>query len=182
MMKQRKDSGGVLCTDGPEVLKAEYYKQKTQFYSSFPLVPPPPTSKSKKVWDSVYEKQLQSGVTSKEFIQAQFSYFEQTFKTTPSLKHLLTKGAVQRAQDFAKSGGKFTPGKAYVSVGSDEAELLRSTDEQLRDMCKAQGITRVEFYKKFVLTGFFPVTPKYTELDPEYHKAKTEWDDAKTRL
>lgn len=170
-----KSNPTALTEDGPNQLKKLYYDLRTQFYSSFSLVPSVPNQRSKDLWEKVHSCQQRAGVSSKTYMEAQFSYFEKHFKTVPSLKHLLTLNAVQRAQDFAKNGNKFSPGVAYKVEGTDRAELLRATDETIRAMCKTRGISKCEFYLQFVLTGFFPLPDTYTSLDPEFSKAKSTW-------
>lgn len=174
---QRRQGKETEDSKGPAALRILYHKLKGNYYSKITGLPVPPNERSTKLWKAVYEKQLQSGVDADTFLKAQFAYFDEVFKTVPAIKHLLTLNAVQRAQEYAKSGNKFVQGKAYVPVASDRAEVLRATDEQVRSMCEAHSIDRVEFYRRFVVSGYYPLPKEYTDVDPDYARAKKLWDE-----
>jgi hypothetical protein len=174
---RKKTGQEVDSAQGPAVLRMLYHRLKSNYYSRITGLPVPSNERSNKLWKAVYDKQVQSGVDAETFVQAQFAYFDQVFKTAPAIKHLLTLNAVQRAQEYAKSGNKFVQGKAYTPLDSDRAEVLRATDEQVRSMCEAHEIGRVEFYKRFVLSGYYPLPKDYTDVDPDYTRAKQLWDE-----
>lgn len=130
-----------------------------------------PSNRQISFWKRVLTCVEESGVEPKDYLTAQFKFFHHAFGKTPEAKQLTTPGAVLRAKAFAESTNK--PKYKIISNGietkKDFALTMKLADEQMRNICKAQNLTREEVYRKFVLTGLISFPKEYLKHDPEYH-------------
>lgn len=104
-----------------------------------------------------------------EYISAQFQWFDKNFGTYPKSYQLRTKAAVQRALEGSNNPRKVV--SKYKASTNSTADVMRMADKQVRDMCRAQKVTREEFYMKFVLTGLVQLPEPFLKADPAYRKA-----------
>jgi hypothetical protein len=131
-----------------------------------------------KVVDSLRRQQLwgrvqtcckQAEVSPERYMKAQFNYFHTAFGTAPKLSQLATEAAVERASAFE---GK-TEGKVVASAQDAKVNLgavFSRCEQQVRDICRAQKVTREEYYQRFVLTNLISMPIEFLKADPVYRR------------
>lgn len=133
----------------------------------------------RKFWGKVQQCCKEAGVTPERYIKAQFSYFHNVFGTAPKLNQLITEAAVARAVDFdGNTAGRVV---GSIPVHRDEGSIFRHCENQIREVCRAQSLSREEYYKKFVLTKLIPMSKEFLNLDPIYLKVLNESRDGTIR-
>lgn len=153
----------------PIVLKALYYSMYLDYTGDRFLFAKEYNARSRALWTRVEETRQAAGVEPEVFMTAQFVYFHEAFKTYPRLPQLTTEEAVKRAREYA--------GKVKRVVGAqpapvNRADSFKQTEKLIQRTMRAQGIDRVEFYKRFILTGEMIVPEQFLRLDPAYKEAK----------
>ena len=146
-----------------------YARLRTQ-YDGKPHVGKPLTKRSKSFWGRVLVKQKESGVSPEKFMTAQFDWFHKNFGKIPEVFQLATDAAVTRAREYAGSENKRIASTAR-EANVNFAELMKQSDKMMRDICAAQGMTRLEVYTKLVIPGHFAFPKQYLESDPVYKQA-----------
>lgn len=123
-------------------------------------------------WHRVYLFCKENNVDPSAHIKAQFFYFNKTFGTSPKLEQLMTPKSLERTKDCKTEQKRVVP---FAREGTfDLGALYGRCDKQVRDMCRAQGMTRLEFYKEVVLTGAVQLPLDFLSSDPVYQKATEE--------
>jgi len=165
--------------DLAEARKAQriYYEYLNK-YTHKKHIPPSSldTPRAVTFWKSVAATIAQSQVQTEEFMSAQFSWFDKNFGTSPQLKNLRTEAAIIRAQEAANIAPKKVVAKYTAAVGNF-ADTMRMADQMLRNICKAQKMTRQEAYCKLVIPGLLSLPESFLKADPEYAKAKESLND-----
>jgi len=146
-----------------------YTRLRTQYdgklHASKPL-----SKRAKSFWLRVIERQKQAGVSPEKFMTAQFDWFHRNFGKVPEVFQLTTEAAVTRAKEYAGSENK-----KIAATSREEkvnfAELMKQSDKMMRDICAAQGMTRLEVYTKLVIPGHFMFPKQYLDSDPVYKQA-----------
>ncbi len=148
-------------------LRILYYSMMDSYYqrTSFPFTPPP-SRKGLTMWSKVAEYKRMAGVSAEVYIKAQFAWCDKCFGSPPTFAHLMTENAVNRALQFSGLPGRVVT--SAVPMQSEKAELLKQTDAQIRAICKAQSMTKAEFYREIVIPGLMILPHAYTSIDPEY--------------
>lgn len=146
-----------------------YYQHVTAYTGNKYANPTIRTKRQLAYWRSVGKAVKTSGVAPSKYMAAQFNYFDKVFGTYPKVQQLHTEAAITRALEF--TGNTKTLVKRYKSTNTT-ADVMRQADKQVRQMCKAQKLTREQFYKKLVLTGIVSLPKVFLEADPAYRKAK----------
>ena len=119
-------------------------------------------------WSRVVDICQKQGFTPKAYLQAQFSYFHTTFGTAPLLPQLITEKATERAKAEVKIKGRVVA--SAVASDFSLSDMFRECDKQVRNICRAQNMTREEFYQKLVVTGEYPLPVAFLNVDPVYQK------------
>jgi hypothetical protein len=120
-------------------------------------------------WARVVDACKETSMTPNEYMKAQFVWFHKTFKTTPTPIQLSTKAAIERAREFTGTRQKRVVASAK-DANVEIADVFRRCEKQVRDMCRAQKMTREQFYAELVLTGEFSLPLSFLEADPVYRR------------
>lgn len=149
-----------------------YYAYKNKYLGKNTSIAPLASKKAISFWTGVVEACEKAGTSMDVFMSAQFNWFNSNFGTYPKFANLRTPAAIQRAQ--AAVG--IAPKKAVARYQSTDnfAEIMRTADKQVRDMCSAQKLSRKEFYSNFVLSGIVALPKQFLEKDPAYIEALKE--------
>lgn len=156
--------------DIDETKMAGIYGRLRSQYDGKPHMGKPLSKRAKSFWQRVIAKQKESGVSAEKFMTAQFDWFHKNFGKIPDVYQLTTDAAVTRAKEYAGSENKkivSTAREANVNF----ADLMKQADKMMRDICKAQGMTRLEVYTKLVIPGHFTFPKQYLDSDPVYKQA-----------
>lgn len=157
-------------------LQRLYYEYYNKYTHKKSIPPSLETPRAQTYWKSVAAAVVQSQVPAEEYISAQFSWFDKNFGTAPQLKNLRTEAAVIRAQEAANIAPKKVVAKYTAAVGNF-ADTMRMADQMLRDVCKAQKMTRQEVYRNLVIPGLLSMPESFLKADPEFAKAKESLND-----
>ncbi len=150
-----------------------YHTMKCDYYSQHCYIDFNHINKSAIVfWSRVVGVCKDLDMTPDTYLKAQFTYFHQTFGTVPDVQQLITDKALERAKTVKGFTGRVAASAIQSSVPLPA--LFKSCDKQVRDICRAQKLTRKEFYQKLVLTGEFPMPVSFLEADPIYKEALDE--------
>ena len=152
-----------------ETLRGLYFKMVEEYSSKKKFViPKVRTEKSRATWRRIEAARVRSGQDSDTYLHAQFAFFHQAFGKPPTIVQLGTAKAVTRAQEFV--GTTKHKVKGIPDYKMELCDLLKSSDQRMRALCKAQEMTRQEVYERLVKTGlvFFP--KEYTSIDPAYQE------------
>lgn len=147
-----------------------YYQYKNKYTGKHIPISPLESKKSISFWTGVVESADKASVSIEAFIAAQFAWFHKNFGTYPKFENLRTSCAIQRAQE--SQGIKPKKAVARYQAGDNFAETMRMADQQVRSMCQAQKLTRVQFYKELVLTGVVSLPEAFLKADKAYQEAK----------
>lgn len=126
-------------------------------------------AKSVALWTRAEKARERSGASQERFLKAQFDWFHKTFGRAPEPLQLTTDAAVERALSF---GGR-TEGRVVsnnIKHKTSMADVFRQNEKLLQQMMAAQGCTREEFYRKFVITGIYSFSPEFLKADPAYRR------------
>lgn len=152
------------------LLKSLYYNMLMDYTGGGYLFETEPNAHSKALWKRVEAARQDSGVEPQTFMKAQFKWFDKNFGTHPRLMQLTTDDAVKRAIEFAGDADKKVVGAPKAPV--KRTEMLKETEKLIQSVMRAQKCNRLEFYKRFVLTGVYPIPEAFLKLDPVYKQAK----------
>ncbi len=119
-------------------------------------------------WARVYEASKTAKLTPRQYLQAQFEWFHEAFRKVPDVKQLATEAALERAAGFSGNTRRIIASSVETKVPM--SDVFKRCDKQVRDMCRAQKITREEFYREFVVTGIVPLPLSFLTADPVYRR------------
>lgn len=168
-------------TEGGNSLAAElnmrnrYYLMLEQFTGQMNFAVPTWTKRSESFWKRVVQAQEASGVTSEVFLKAQFHWFNKSFGKPPELKQLTTPASIARAQEFAQDTNVNKDRRVVANAQKANiplADLMRQAEQQVRTMSRAQNMTREEFYRNLVVTGYVQLPQEFLKADPVYQRVK----------
>lgn len=117
-------------------------------------------------WARVYEASKKAKLTPRQYLQAQFAWFHEAFRKVPDVRQLATEEALKRAEEFSGSTRRIVASSIETKVPM--SAVFKRCDKQVRDMCRAQKLTREEFYREFVVTGIIPLPLSFLTADPVY--------------
>lgn len=123
-------------------------------------------------WHRVYNFCKENNVDPNAHISSQFFYFNRTFGTSPKLEQLMTPKSLERTKECKTEQKRVVPFARDANL--DLGALYGRCDKQVRDMCRAQGMSRLEFYKEIVLTGAVQLPLDFLSADPVYQRATEE--------
>lgn len=152
------------------ILKSLYYHMLLDYTGDRYIFEKEPNAHSKALWKRVEAARQDSGADAQTFMRAQFAWFDKHFGTYPRLMQLTTSEAVKRAVEFEGNSEKRVVGVKEAPV--KRTDMLKETEKLIQSIMRAQKCTRLEFYKKFVLTGLQPIPEQFLRLDPVYTQAK----------
>jgi len=150
-------------------LSHQYYDMKARYSGKRVVTTVVESAKRDAFWLRVQQRCQAAGVPPERFMKAQFDYFHAAFGTIPKLNQLITEAATTRAQAFAgKTAGHVVSNaiEAPVSMGA----LFARCEQQVRDVCRAQKMTREEYYAAFVVTKIIAMPQQFLDADPVYKK------------
>lgn len=162
-------TGDLEATDGKE-RKAQrvYYEFYAKYKHRASIIPSIKTKRAYTLWHAVVVAAEKADVEIEKYIAAQFKWFDATFGKIPEPHHMRTEAAIIRAQEFTGTTTKVV--ERYRST-DNFADVMSEADAQVRNMCRAQKLTRVEFYEKFVVTGIVGFPQQFLDADPAYKQA-----------
>jgi hypothetical protein len=175
------NTGGVK----PEIQLVEqlafyYYHMRAQYARKRVTTKATESLRRQEFWGRVSVCCKAAGVSPERYMKAQFSYFHTAFGTTPKLSQLATKAATERAKLY---GGK-TSGNVVSNAIETKVELgaiFARCEQQIRDICRHQKISREEYYRKFVLSGLVNMPKEFLNADPTYQQVTNELRDGTIR-
>lgn len=156
--------------DLDEMQMATLYGRMRSQYSGKPHMFKELNNRSKSFWRRVITRQKESGVAPEKFLTAQFDWFHSNFGRIPDVVQLTTEAAVTRAREYAGKDNK----KVTATTREEKAnfaDLMRHSEKMMRDICKAQGMTRLEVYTNLIIPGHFTFPKQYLDSDPIYRQA-----------
>lgn len=150
-------------------LSHHYYDMQAKYSNKRVVTRPKESKKRTQFWSRVQEACKVSEVSPERYMKAQFDYFHVAFGTTPKMANLATDAAIERAKAYdGKTSGKIVGNaiEAGVSLGS----VFARCEKQVRDIMRAQRVTREEYYQRFVLTRLIAMPQEFLNADPVYRK------------
>jgi hypothetical protein len=166
-------SGETISPEVPvsiQVLRDTYYNMLRSYQGNDYSYPTEMNKQSINLWTRVETARSKAGCLADKYIKAQFAWFHKKFGKAPTVEQLSTPGAVERALEFSGSTTGRVVGNNIIHKNS-LAETFKQNEVLLQSMMKAQQCTRVEFYKRFVITGIYSFDTRFLEADPAYQKA-----------
>ncbi len=154
-------------------LAHHYYHMKASYSGKRVQTRVVDSARRQQFWGKVQTCCKTADVTPERYMKAQFSFFHIAFGTTPKLNQLATEAAIERAQSFeGKTSGKVVGNaiESGVSLGS----LFARCEQQVRDICRAQSVTREEYYRIFVIPGLISMPHEFLSADPVYQEVANE--------
>ncbi len=152
-------------------LQSTYYRL-LRTYNHEGVISMPP-KKIAACWNkTILKAYLASESTSVEhYLKAQFQWFHAVFRTSPEIKQLGTKAAIDRANLYVpESTANITT--AVVAFKKDVPTLMRNAEKQMQALREARSFTREEVYKHLVIPGLFIFPKEYLDADPVYQRIK----------
>lgn len=151
------------------VLKDKYYSMLKDYTRSVQSMAPLEMNKrSVALWTRVEKARTAAGCSADKFLTAQFLWFDKAFGKAPSVEQLTTEAAIDRALEYTGEAKRVVGNN--IKHASDKVSVFRHSEQLVQDIMRAQGVTRVEFYKQFVLTGHFTLPKEFMEADPAYQE------------
>jgi len=149
-------------------LSYHYYKMLHEYntYTFVSLVKPVPNKRGESYWNKVAERCLQAEVSPEKYIKAQFVYFNKHFNKSPEHKHLITEEAVKRAKTVSSIQDRVV--SDHLPSNVDLGTLFSECEKMIRRLCRAQNISREEFYRNFVIPGIITIPKQFLQADPVY--------------
>lgn len=120
------------------------------------------------VWKRALARCEESGVEPRLFMKAQFVFFSKVFGMPPEPKHFTTEKAVDRAKAFDPTQHKSKVVASSLVHKSELTDVFQWADKQLRDICRAQNMSRAEVYEKLIIPGVYVLPKAFLDADPEY--------------
>lgn len=167
---------GVLDVDAhfTRQLAHHYYDMRARYRGKVALTRPKTSVKSVAFWAKIQTACKQAGVTPERYMKAQFDFFHVAFGTVPKLSQLGTEAAIVRASEFeGKTTGKVVGNAIEAKV--DLGAIFQRCEKQIRDICRAQKMTRKEYYQHFVLTKLISMPTQFLAADPTYREVVNEF-------
>lgn len=169
-------SGGEPTAEyGPEMLlRGLFYGMKEDYVGKYFAIPKN-TKRSLSLWKRVEKAREEADVPPEVYLRAQFHWFDKVYGKAPTLSQLATEAAIERAQEFSVDK---TVNKERRILGNNRpadlsfADIMRQTERQIRDICRAQKMTREEFYRELVLTGVMSIPKQFLDADPIFKRVK----------
>lgn len=156
-------------------LRTLYYKMVEDYRSSSMFsMPVNYTNRSNSLWSRVAENCKKAGTTPRNYLKAQFIFFDRAFGKPPTLVQLTTTKALERAKRFDSRSTRTDKVVGTKAHRADIADLMRAGEEQMRHLMRVHGISRDEVYRKFVVTGLFTFPKEYLKADPVYRRVCEE--------
>lgn len=154
-------------------LAFHYYEMKARYYGKSTVTRVTHSKKSENFWKRVQLACKTSGVTPERYMKAQFDFFNVAFGTVPKINQLITEAAIERAREFAgKTEGRVVSNAIEAKV--DLGAVFKRCEQQIRDICRAQKLTRKEYYQHFVLTKLISMPKQFLDADPVYQEVIRE--------
>lgn len=155
-----------------QALRSLYYDMLRDYKGDQYAIPKPLTKRGEALWTRVDAARKRAGVDPKQFMKAQFAWFDKAFGRAPSVEQLTTDAAITRVSEVGEVTRKRIVGRS-IEADIDLASIFRQSEKLLQDMMRAQSYTdRTEFYKDFVLTGVFTFDKRFLDADPAYRRAR----------
>ena len=149
-----------------------YIKMRETYFQKKEHAPTKMTKQGVVLWTRVEAARRRSGASQERFLVAQFTWFQKAFGRPPEPLQLTTDTAVERALAYTGEGHR------AVSKGlehkSSKADTFRQNEKLLQQMMAAQGCTREQFYRDFVITGIYSFSPEFLKADPVYRRVVGE--------
>lgn len=164
-----QESGGLTLSAPVEVLRTAYYSYLNSYKRSHSFAERRVTKRAIALWERVEKAQRAAGVDASTFIEAQFVWFHKAFGKSPTLEQLTTEAAVERAKDYTLSISR--PVSNDIKVEVDLSERWKQAEDLVQRTIEAQGCSRVEFYRKFVISRIFTLPKDFLKADPAYTEA-----------
>jgi hypothetical protein len=154
------------------------YRKMWQEYYQRPLVRYPKLMSKRGIafWHRVAVNCTTAKVSPELYMRAQFHWFHKKFGRPPEVLQLTTKNALDRVVEFLAT----EQNSARKVIGNDirpnldKAAVFRRCEKQVRDVCRAQGLSREEFYVRIVLTGAMAMPQEFLDMDPVYRKVASD--------
>lgn len=125
------------------------------------------------LWKRVVKACNSSGVDPETYLKSQFAYFRKHFGTYPKVYQLATEQAIERAVAFSGDSSKRVIATSKPNR-TDIASVMRTAENQMQAICRAQKISREEVYRNLVIPGIITFPSVYLKSDPVYQKVKSE--------
>lgn len=164
-------AAGVPAEHLEEYLMRDCYHRMMDEYTRKPqhgVAPPEFTPRSLAAWRRVVKACKESGVDRDTFMQAQFTWFHEKFRTSPTLPQLTTDAAVIRAASVVPKQVRTNNIEAEISVG----DLFKRCEKQMADLMRAQKLSREEVYTNLVKPGLVMFPEKFLNADPTWRRLK----------
>lgn len=172
LVKDRADCAASIVSGDTEgsvseaFMLRELYHQRLARYKRKITPLGPMNNRSKALWTRVAVACAKSQKPRETFIDAQFSYFDKIFKTAPTPVQLTTDLAIMRATSY--DGQAFNSVTNNLAYTVDLGDLFSQCEKQMRDVMKAQKMTRQEVYTAFVKPGLIYFPQEYLKADPAW--------------
>lgn len=153
-----------------EYMLRDIYNRELENYTRQRVFTPEMNPKALSLWSRVAKAWRVSGVDMETFIKAQFTYFHNTFRTSPTIVQLTTDGAVVRAASVKPEKVMTNDIPANVNLG----ELFQRCEKHMTEIMRAQKLTREEVYRKLVVTRLVAFPAQYLNADPVWRKVRDE--------
>ncbi len=153
-----------------ELQMRDIYNRELENYTRQRVFTPDMSPKALALWSRVVKAWKLTGVDMETFIKAQFTYFHNVFRTSPTAVQLSTDGAVIRAASVK-------PEKVMTNdlpANVDLAELFKRCERQMNEIMRAQKLTREEVYRKLVVNRLVAFPSQYLNADPVWRKVRDE--------
>lgn len=156
-------------------LRDLYYDRLRAYKGENYSYDPGVTKSGIRLWERVEKAFDTAEVDPERFIKAQFAFFDKAFGRAPEITQLATQTAVDRAREYdGKTEGRVLSNGRKAPI--TKADIYRESEKLLQQIMAAQGISRQELYKRFVLTGLMTFPSEFMERDPAYIAAKATND------
>lgn len=165
MLSGETTGTGVHATE--MALASTYYRMLEEYTGKPNYAMAKWSDKSSAFWRRVAQAQEKSGAEPEEYLRAQFKWFDKAFGKAPDMVQLTTELAIQRAADYIVSDTQNTRrvvGAQPLKVPF--ADLMRQCEKQVLEICRANKMDRVTFYRTLVKTGIIPLPKQFLDADP----------------
>lgn len=141
----------------------EYTRKPQPAYSGQEFTP-----RGLSLWRRVVAAWKSTGVDRDTFVRAQFTWFHDKFRKSPTPVQLTTNEAVLRAASVAPQKVRTNNIEAEISTG----DLFKRCEKQMADLMRAQKLSREEVYLRLVIPGLAMFPEKFLNADPTWRKVK----------
>lgn len=151
-----------------ELVMRDIYNRELENYTRQRVFTSDMNPRALALWRRVVKAWKLTGVDMETFIKAQFTYFHNTFRTSPTVVQLATDGAVVRAASVKPEQVMTNNIPANIDTG----ELFKRCEKQMTEIMRAQKLTREEVYRKLVVTRLVAFPSQYLNADPVWRKVR----------